>query len=139
MPFLSSSGARRHVLARANCISMGRSVRNLLLTTLYLPNANAFYLPGVSPHEYRDGEKVELKVNKLTSTKTQLPYEYYSLPFCQPENMDTVAENLGEVLRGDKIMHSDYQLKMGVEESCKVLCRKVLTADEATLFAAAHR
>ena len=114
---------------------MGRSVRNLLLTTLYLPNANAFYLPGVSPHEYRDGEKVELKVNKLTSTKTQLPYEYYSLPFCQPENMDTVAENLGEVLRGDKIMHSDYQLKMGVEESCKVLCRKVLTADEATLFA----
>lgn len=75
-----------------------------------------------------------MKVNKLTSTKTQLPYEYYSLPFCQPLNLVNQAENLGEVLRGDKIMSSDYALKMGIEESCKVLCRKVLTAEEAKLF-----
>merc|ERR1719393_1258328 len=33
-------------------------------------------------------------------------------------------------------MNSDYVLKMGVEESCKVLCRKVLTAEEAALFSA---
>ena len=66
----------------------------------------------------------------------RLPYEYYSLPFCQPDNPDTVAENLGEVLRGDKIMHSNYVLKMGVETSCQVLCRKALTTDEAKLFSA---
>jgi hypothetical protein len=64
----------------------------------------------------------------------RLPYEYYSLPFCKPEGAETVAENLGEVLRGDKIMNSLYELKMGVEESCKVLCRKALTQEEATLF-----
>ena len=97
-------------------------------------SAAGFYLPGVAPHEYAEGERVELKVNKLTSTKTQLPYEYYSLPFCPPDTMDTVAENLGEVLRGDKIMHSNYELKMGVEESCKVLCRKELSKDDAKLF-----
>ena len=102
-------------------------------------SAAGFYLPGVAPHEYAEGERVELKVNKLTSTKTQLPYEYYSLPFCPPDTMDTVAENLGEVLRGDKIMHSNYELKMGVEESCKVLCRKELTADDAKLFSTSHR
>ena len=33
--------------------------------------ASAFYLPGVAPRDYLPGEKVELKVNKLTSTKTQ--------------------------------------------------------------------
>ena len=33
--------------------------------------ASSFYLPGVAPHDYMPGEKVELKVNKLTSTKTQ--------------------------------------------------------------------
>ena len=49
--------------------------------------------------------------------------------------METVAENLGEVLRGDKIMNSNYELKMGVEESCKVLCRKELTSAEAKEFA----
>ena len=62
------------------------------------------------------------------------PYEYYLLPFCQPDVMETVAENLGEVLRGDKIMNSNYELKMGVEETCKILCRKELTAAEAKEF-----
>ena len=33
--------------------------------------ASAFYLPGVAPRDYLPGEKVDLKVNKLTSTKTQ--------------------------------------------------------------------
>jgi hypothetical protein len=27
--------------------------------------ANGFYLPGVAPHSYADGDDVELKVNKL--------------------------------------------------------------------------
>lgn len=31
-----------------------------------------FYLPGVAVHEYAQDERVEIKVNKLTSTKTQL-------------------------------------------------------------------
>jgi len=32
---------------------------------------------------------------KMTSSKTQLPYEYYSLPFCKPEHVDHKSENLG--------------------------------------------
>jgi transmembrane 9 superfamily protein 2/4 len=49
-------------------------------------------------------------VNKLTSTKTQLPYEYYSLPFCKPDRIINMAENLGEVLRGDRIENSPYKV-----------------------------
>ena len=51
--------------------------------------ASAFYLPGVSPREYAQNEQVEMKVNKLTSTKTQLPYEYYSLPSVSPSTWST--------------------------------------------------
>ncbi|KAL1515628.1 hypothetical protein AB1Y20_002246 [Prymnesium parvum] len=105
----------------------------LLLCALPLC-AHGFYLPGVAPRDYAPGERVELKVNKLTSTKTQLPYEYYSLPFCQPSTVENVAENLGEVLRGDRIMNSNYELKMGVEETCKILCRKELTNTEVKEF-----
>jgi len=104
----------------------------LLMRPLLL--VNGFYLPGVAPREYMEKEKVELKVNKLTSTKTQLPFEYYSLPFCVPADAATVAENLGEVLRGDKIMNSDYDLHMGVEETCKILCRKELSDEQAAMF-----
>ena len=48
------------------------SLRPMLgLLLLLAPTASAFYLPGVAPRDYLPGEKVELKVNKLTSTKTQ--------------------------------------------------------------------
>mmetsp|Transcript_18324 Transcript_18324/g.57283 ORF Transcript_18324/g.57283 Transcript_18324/m.57283 type:complete len:84 (+) Transcript_18324:364-615(+) len=67
----------------------------------------AFYLPGVAPREYSTGQRVELKVNKLTSVHTQLPYDYYSHKFCKPRNgVKQTAENLGEFLSGDRIENS---------------------------------
>jgi hypothetical protein len=51
---------------------------------------------------------LSVKVNQLSSIKTQLPYSYYSLPFCRPEIIVDSAENLGEVLRGDRIENSLY-------------------------------
>lgn len=39
-----------------------------------------------------------LQAVKLTSSRTQLPYEYYSLPFCQPTKITYKAENLGMCL-----------------------------------------
>lgn len=54
-----------------------------------------------------------LQAVKLTSTRTQLPYEYYSLPFCPPvgtSEKNYKTENLGEVLRGDRIVNTPYQV-----------------------------
>lgn len=56
------------------------------------------------------GDLLKVKVNKLTSTKTQLPYSYYTLPYCTPEHIVDSAENLGEVLRGDRIENSPYEV-----------------------------
>jgi transmembrane 9 superfamily protein 2/4 len=38
--------------------------------------AHGWYLPGVAPHHFARGERVELKVNKLTSTQTQVSASY---------------------------------------------------------------
>lgn len=57
---------------------------------------------------YVQGDLLQVKVNKLTSTKTQLPYSFYSLPYCAPAKIQDSAENLGEVLRGDRIENSLY-------------------------------
>ena len=69
-----------------------------------LLEADGFYVPGVAPVEFKKGQKIEVKAVKMTSTHTQLPYEYYSLPFCLPKNGTFIykSENLGEVLRGDR-------------------------------------
>ena len=106
----------------------------IALLLVHVASARAFYLPGVSPIEYDDREKVEMKVNKLTSTKTQLPYEWYSLPFCKPDEVHHVAENLGEVMRGDRIVNSLYEIKMNVETTCEVLCKMAYTAAEMRQF-----
>jgi transmembrane 9 superfamily protein 2/4 len=68
------------------------------------------HLPGVAPQNFVDLEDVPLKVNKLTSVHTQLPYLYYSLPFCTPKKIIDSAENLGEILRGDRIENSEYSV-----------------------------
>jgi len=64
------------------------------------------------------GHPLKVKVNKLTSIKTQLPYSFYSLPFCRPKKILDSAENLGEVLRGDRIENSPYEVSFCV---CKIL------------------
>ncbi|KAG5189838.1 hypothetical protein JKP88DRAFT_205947 [Tribonema minus] len=93
--------------------------------------ASAFYLPGVAPLNFGAGEQVVIKVNKLTSVHTQLPMDYYSLPFCRPKNgVQIYAENLGEFLTGDRIENSPYKVYMQHNEACKVLCQQQFTAPE---------
>jgi transmembrane 9 superfamily protein 2/4 len=97
--------------------------------------AVAFYLPGVAPQQYAEGETVALKVNKLDSVKTQLPYKYYDLPFCAPANPVEENENLGEILAGDIIETSVYEIRMRVPEYCKILCKKDYNKADLEAFA----
>ncbi len=117
---------------------MERTLLCLIFLCVTTVPALGFYLPGVAPQDYAkvcaahnwvqeaicwvshwtsilvcglQGDKVVLKVNKLTSIRTQLPYEYYSMPYCRPEKILPSAENLGEVLRGDRIENSPYEAR----------------------------
>jgi len=96
--------------------------------------ARAFYVPGVAPIDFSKEEKVEIKAVKMTSSKTQLPYEYYSLPMCKPEKVVYQTENLGEVLRGDRIVNTKYDIRVDKSESCAVLCRQELNAEYIAAF-----
>ncbi|XP_065848748.1 transmembrane 9 superfamily member 7-like [Euphorbia lathyris] len=103
--------------------------------SLLLPSAvNSFYLPGVAPRDFQTGDPLSVKVNKLTSTKTQLPYDFYFLDYCKPSQIMNSAENLGEVLRGDRIENSVYSFEMRKEKFCQVACRLRLDAESAGSF-----
>lgn len=54
------------------------------------------------------GDELKVKLNKLTSLMTQLPYTYYSLEYCKPTQIVESAENLVEVLHGHHIENSPY-------------------------------
>ncbi|KAF2269078.1 hypothetical protein CC78DRAFT_302444 [Lojkania enalia] len=95
--------------------------------------ASAFYFPGVAPTSYKSGDKVPLYVNHLTPADSQndpklrsvLSYDYYHPPFhfCKPEGgPQYIRESLGSILFGDRIQTSPFELKMGVNETCKAVC-----------------
>lgn len=63
---------------------------------LQLGSVRSFYVPGVAPIDFQIEEKLDIKAVKMTSSKTQLPYEYYSLPMCKPE---TVREIVYQIFR----------------------------------------
>ncbi|MCO5568870.1 hypothetical protein L7F22_022572 [Adiantum nelumboides] len=94
-----------------------------ILLATFSPAVRAFYLPGVAPRDFNEGDELQVKVNKLSSIKTQLPYEYYSLGYCRPPKIVNSAENLGEVLRGDRIENSPYVFQMREDKLCNVACK----------------
>lgn len=93
---------------------------------------HAFYVPGVAPRDFLKSDSVEIKAVKLTSVKAQLPYDYYSLPFCKPTEIIYKSENLGEVLRGDRIVNTNYQVNMADNLSCRQLCNATVFNEEDT-------
>ena len=64
-----------------------------LLLVLLDQCTHAFYVPGVAPIDFEKEEKLDIKAVKMTSSKTQLPYEYYSLPMCKPETVNIFGFN----------------------------------------------
>ncbi|KAI1210885.1 Nonaspanin [Annulohypoxylon truncatum] len=119
---------------------MGKTLSNSLkwlLSSLVISQAQAFYIPGWSVRSYKENEHIPLLVNKVYSDNTQLQYAYYDLPFvCPPTGKShgpgllsgqSISLNLGEVLRGDRIMTSDIDLTMGQDNECSFLCNREVT------------
>ena len=45
---------------------------------------------------------------------------------CKPvDGVKYKSENLGEILRGDRIVNTAYKLRMNQNEKCKVICKDV--------------
>ena len=109
--------------------------RLALISLSLLSCTSAFYMPGVKPQTFKEGDEVELKVNALTSIHTQIPKPYYRLPFCEPEDGPEMAsENLGEFITGNKVQTSPYSINMLNEVTCQKVCQKTLTPIQAKLL-----
>jgi len=104
-----------------------------VLCFLFLHRARAFYVPGVAPTDFREGDRIDVRAVKMTSSQTQLPFEYYSLDFCKEKDVVTYySENIGQILRGERIVSSPYDIRMNKNSVCSVLCTdKVWNAEES--------
>ncbi|OAX79883.1 hypothetical protein ACJ72_05793 [Emergomyces africanus] len=112
---------------------------------LFLHLSSAFYLPGVAPTSYDEGQLVPLHVNRLTPAISEvdqqlhsvIPYDYYlpAFHFCQPKDgPKEVRESLGSIIFGDRIRTSPFELHMAKNETCKSLCSEVTFDPKSSKF-----
>jgi len=100
----------------------------LALSSLWV-GIQGFYLPGLAPVTYCTSadiagcqNEIKLFVNRLNSEESVIPYEYHHFDFCEAEGDHAPAENLGQVVFGERIRPSPYKLEFGVDKTCEVLC-----------------
>ncbi|CAG7837323.1 unnamed protein product [Allacma fusca] len=106
----------------------------LVILCNILSSSNGFYLPGLAPVNFCPADKesetckskISLFVNRLNSDESVIPYEYHYFDFCtvNEEEKDSPVENLGQVVFGERIRPSPYQITFKKNEKCKTLCTK---------------
>jgi transmembrane 9 superfamily protein 2/4 len=111
----------------------------LLLLSCLTSLSVAFYLPGLSPVNFCEKSQtsqtcsnvVPLFVNKLDSDQSVIPYEYHSFDFCTVSEEDSPVENLGQVLFGERIRPSPYNISFKEDKQCALLCEKEYKSGDA--------
>lgn len=81
--------------------------------------------PGASPNEFRAGDSILISAETVTSTKTQIPFDYYKMPVCRPSQIKYKhkRQNLGERLGGNGISRvSPYDINLLRDQQCTSLC-----------------
>lgn len=115
----------------------------LLLVFATLP-VQSVWITDYYPQEYEVGAVIPIKANSMVSElHPNEPQDYYSLDFCQPRkskiNAARRAENLGEILIGDKVLPTLYSVDMKVDRQRLTACNKSYSSDQIKLFSSMVR
>ncbi|VDD74533.1 unnamed protein product [Mesocestoides corti] len=83
-----------------------------------------FYIPGLSPVEYNKGDAISVKAVKVVSSATQLPLDFYDyFSFCDVDGKITYDNlNIGELLRGDRVVEAPFKISMLSSSNCLLAC-----------------
>lgn len=63
-------------------------------------------------------------VNRLNTEESVIPYEYHHFDFCSVDESNSPVENLGQVVFGERIRPSPYQIDFLENIQCKHVCTK---------------
>ena len=62
-------------------------------------------------------------------------YQFYNLPFCTPANgKEYKTEGLGEVLEGDRLVTTPYDIQFRMDRESEVLCSRELGVKDLDKF-----
>jgi len=89
-----------------------------------------------SDHKYKVHEQVPLYANKVGPFHNPVEtYMYYDLPFCRPvDGIEHKPEYLGEVIDGNRLVGTPYNVDFRVDRDHERLCSKELDVGELKKF-----
>ncbi|KAA6422087.1 MAG: phagocytic receptor 1b-like [Trebouxia sp. A1-2] len=87
-------------------------------------------------HTFQPNEPVKLYANKVGPfSNPSETYQYYDLPFCRtPDGLEHKPETLGEVVDGNRLMNTPYDLSFRADRDHVSLCSRQLTQNEIQKF-----
>lgn len=106
----------------------------LILIAALLTFASALYVPGELVDYQIGGPAIPLLANSIRSTVTQVPYEFYSLPICQPVPVIYESLNLGEILSGDRIVNTLLHVEVLEPDTIVSWCNRTMTTADKELL-----
>ena len=90
-------------------------------------------LVNVQSEEVGESPKMHVYMNKVWPSSNPIEtYRYYDFPFCQPWRIQQVEMSFGQVLRGDRLTHSLYQVEFLRNKTNVPVCEKTFTPGELT-------
>ncbi|CAG2191539.1 TM9SF1 [Mytilus edulis] len=93
------------------------------------------FLSTSSGIKYKDNDKVILYVNKVGPYfNPHETYHYYQLPVCRPKKIEHKSLTLGEVLDGDRMALSEYDIRFTRDSDKKELCKVTFTEQDLQLL-----
>eukprot|EP00920_Eleutheroschizon_duboscqi_P031725 GHVT01076419.1.p1 GENE.GHVT01076419.1~~GHVT01076419.1.p1 ORF type:complete len:618 (-),score=43.81 GHVT01076419.1:1966-3819(-) len=86
--------------------------------------------------EWRPDDHVPVQVASMQSVRAVVPLDPYSssVPYCRPKELKSEESNLGQILLGDPIQNSPYELSFNQPRTCVQVCDKTLTAEDKKKF-----
>lgn len=99
-------------------------------------DASIFKFNSILPNSYATGDPIPVMSNSLTSSSKIMKMPFYSMPWCkQPQSPVKKVKkslNIGQILSGDRLDVSNYQINMRKPTNCTRVCApQDLTADES--------
>ena len=73
---------------------------------------------------YNENDEVNLTTNNLQSYKTQIPYKYESLNYCNPIKPNYSPEGFSELLSGTRARYTNFKIKINHNQTCEISCQK---------------
>ena len=108
----------------------------ILWMTATVGNGMEGLISGMRMMSYKEGDRVALDVNVLTSAESPVSYNFYQqqLGFCDYPEKVLKSHGLGAIMFGDRIYSSPFEIRMLESMDCRVLCRQILNKQQISFL-----